>query len=346
MPEVGSMMDREYIARAAGPGGERRSGGDRLGSGIREGKMPPPMLDSARDFTAERNQLRAEAGQSAVEVKQARTEIAQLAQRLAALEAKAAEHATKRKQTEEDLELSREKAKALGTDIAAREKELASVRDRVAALDRELTDAKAEISRLQDESDLHLHNYDDARTKLATAEPAVARAEALSKELSGTQEKLAATEERANTLAKESETMRREFSQTESGRVLLDLRARVENLDADRKRLETELAEAKHEIARQTEAGKELQTQFEAMRTARDEAVRALETGSATGLQQVNEVLRGVLDRQKVELDERYTELRRLKKAELATRILYVLFAMLLLALIAYGIHVIPRVLK
>lgn len=346
VPEVGSMMDREYVARAAGPGGERRSGGDRLGAGIREGKMPTPMVDSAREFSAERNQLRAEAGQSAVELKQARTEIAQLAQRLAALEAEAAEHAARRRQTEEDLELTREKAKALGTDVAAREKELASVRERVAALDRELIDAKAEISRLQDESDLHLHNYDDARAKLAAAEPAVARAEALSKELSGTQEKLAAAAERAHTLVKESETMRREFSQTESGRVLLDLRARAEGLDSDRKRLETELAEAKSETAKLTGAGKELQTQFEAMRTARDEAVRQLQVGSATGLQQVNEVLRGVLDRQKVELDERYTELRRLKKAELATRMLYLLFAILLVALIAYGIHILPQALK
>ena len=340
------MMDREYVARAAGPTLERRGGGERLHRGIPEEKIPSPSAESTREITAERNQLRAEAAQSSVELKQAKTEIAQLAPRLAALEAAAAEQTAKRRQTEEDLELTREKAKALSAEVAAQERDLASMRARVAVLAREQTDAKAEISRLQDESDLHLHNYDATRAKLATAEPAVARAEALREELGGTQEKLIVAEERANTLAKECETMHREFSQTESGRVLLDLRTRVENLEAERKRLETELTEAKSELAKQTEAGKEWQTQFEAMRTARDEAVRQLEVGSTTGLQQVNDVLRGVLDRQKVELDERYAELRRLKKAELATRMLYVVFAILIIALIAYGIHVLPRVLK
>ncbi len=346
VPAIGSMMDREYVARAAGPVAERRGSGERLHGGIPEGKMPTPAPESTRAITAERNRLRAEAGPSGMELKQAKTEIAQLAQSLAMLEAEATEHSARRKQTEEDLELSREKAKALGVDVAAREKELAAVRVRVTVLEREQSDAKAEISRLQDESDLHRHNYDDARAKLAVNEQAVARAEARGKELSDTREKLAAAEQRTSTLAKESETMRREFSQTESGRVLLDLRARVESRDAERKRLETELAEAKSELAKQTEAGKEWLTQFEAMRATRDEAVRQLEVGSATGLQQVNEVLRGVLERQKVELDERYSELRRLKKAELATRMLYVIFAILIIGLIAYGIHVLPRVWK
>ena len=345
VPQLGSLMDRAYAA----PQGEQRiagkSGVTAL-AGLPESSRRTPLAEASlsksdldRDLTAGRT-----------EAARAQPQLAALTAERDKLQADAAQAAAKQRQAEDDLELAGERARALQAELTARDGELGTARDRIAALQREHTDAKDEISRLHDESDLHRHNYDDARAKLTTAEKLVARAEATGTELLATKEKLTAAEEHGRTLERncaglhtEMETLRREFARTESGRELLDLRGRLASAENDRARMEAELAKAQSEILRHAESEKETQAQLLALRTARDEALRLAETGSESGLKQVNEILRGVLDRQQAELDERYAELRRLKRAQLGTRILYAVFAILLLALIAYAIHIVPR---
>lgn len=326
VPQVASMLDREYVARSAGS-----------------------MAKSPQRIPA----ARVESAHSALELKQAQSEIAELTQRLSTSEAHAAELAARQQQTAEALELAQQKSGALTAQLAAREKEIESTRAKIIALEREQVTAKAEISRLQDVGDLHLHNCKDALARLALAEKSVSRAEAVAKDVLATAEKLAAAEERGQhlgqnvaTLTTEIETMRREFAQTESGRTLLDLRARMEERETQCNDLGLELSELKDDFVKKTEAEKEARAQFESMRTERDSLTRQLDSESASGLKQANEILRGVLDRQKSELAERYAELRRLKKAEFASRILYAILAILIVAFVAAALHVVPRFLK
>jgi len=275
-----------------------------------------------------------------------RKEIARLKEQLHALgeertrlQAALAEGTKRSQQQTEDLELARERLKALETEAAA-------MRTLRTAAEQELREARAEIVRLQDESGLHRRNFDDARTKLATAEIGVQRAAALEAELHSVEERLTAAleaghrgEQYREELRAEVESARRELQLTESGRELTALRVRFAQTEEERKRLAAQFSDAQGEVRRLSEGEREWRVQFDTMRRQRDDALSRADASSHSALQHGNDVLRGILDRQKSELDERYTELRRLRGAQLSLRILYVLTALMLFVAIVLGLQ-------
>lgn len=332
-------MDREYVARAAG---ER-------GAVARGTSSETTRRGEARDVQLARTVLDRELAQSQAEKVQLQQQLSAFAeereQARAAARLAVNESAAKRKQLEDDLEIARERIKALEADLAARNADAKTIRGEVDSLEKELSEAKAEIVRLQEESALHRKNYDETQAKLLTAEPIALRVEPLERDLAATREKLAVAEQRGETLQKETETLRREFAQTDFGRELIDLRSQLGEARKEQEKLGGQLTEARREVRRLADAESELRLNFDAMRSARDEALIRAEAGSQSALQHGNEVLRGILDRQKIELDERYVELRRLKKAQFASRILYAIFGIGLIGVIALALHLVPQIL-
>ncbi len=307
-----------------------------------------PVVIPAEGAMLDRESVTAAAGRTAAlerELGASRKEIARLQEQLRAgneerkaFQSSKSEAAEKLRHSTEDLEVARERVRAL-------EAEAAAVQTRRAAAEQGLAEARAEIVRLQEESGLHRRNFDEAREKLAVAEKVAQRVPALETELGGVQEKLAASLDEGLRAGKQCEALRtdldaarRELIQTESGRELAALRTRFGKTEEGRKRLSAELAGAQAEARRATEAERELRAQFDTMRHQRDEALSRADAGSHSALQHGNDVLRGILDRQKSELDERYTELRRLRSAQLTLRILYALGGLLFIAAIVLGL--------
>ncbi len=320
IPDEAMLVDRASVAAVAGRGkGLGRVGFPDGATGVEP--LERELATSRRENAGLQEQLRA------------------LGEEHAQLRASFAEAATKRQQLAEDHEVARERIKAL-------ESEASAMQSRRAAAEQELKEARAEIIRLQDESSLHRRNFDEARTKLVLAETESHRASALEAEMHQLEEKLTTAladgqllTRRCEELQAEAESARRDLVQTESGRELAALRQRFTTSEEERKRLALQFSDAQSEVRRLTDGERERREQFETMRKERDAALSRAEANSQSALQHGNEVLRGILDRQKSELDERYTELRRLRAAQLSLRILYVLAGLLLFVAIVLGLQ-------
>lgn len=296
----------------------------------------------------DREVVTAAAGRAAVlerEIAAGRREIARLQDLLqaAGVQREAMQHglaeATKKlQQAADDLEIAREKIRAL-------EAEATAVQAGRTAAEQELAERRADIVRLQEANSLQSRELDQARARIAEGEVVAQRANALESEVHDVEAKLIAAiaearqaEQQCATLRDELAVSRRELLQTESGRVLGELRERFEKTEAERKALALQLADAQGDLRRHADGEREWRERFETMRQERDAALSQAEASSQAALQHGNDVLRGILDRQRMELDERYAELRRLRGAQLGVRLLYALAVVLFLGAIVLGL--------
>lgn len=307
--------------------------------------MVIPPLDAMRD----RESVAAAAGRSAAlerELANGRKEIGQLREQLRAGQderREAAERfsdATKKlKQATDDLEIASERRRALEAEASALQRARADA-------ERNLAEARTEIERLKEEGSAHRRDFDAVRAKLAAAETEAKRVPGLETELHGAEEKLTAAMAEKHRLSQrceewraESEQAKRDLLQTESGRELTAVRARFATSQEERQRLAAQLAETQGELRGVTQTERQLREEFDKMRRQRDDALSRAEANSGSALEHGNDVLRGILDRQKMELDERYAELRRLRAAQLSLRILYVSAGLLLFIAIVLGLR-------
>ena len=327
IPDGGKLVDRESVAVAAG----RRSG---------TGRATFPDLDSRME------PLESELRRSRGEVTRLQEQVRLAEEERHELQAAAGEAHATRQQMADDLELARERVRALETDAAAGQ-------TRRAADEQALAAARAGLLRLQEADAQHRRSLDETRARLAESEAVALRAPKLEQALALAQDKLAAAIEdaigiqrRCDELRAQAAQAQRELLETESGRELAALRSRLAELEAGSQRASRLLTDAQADGQRLTKSEAEWRAQFELMRQQRDAAVKQAEKGSQSALQDGNDILRGILDRQKVELDERYAELRRLRRAQLGLRILYALGGLLALAAVVLGVRALPGVVQ
>jgi chromosome segregation ATPase len=236
------------------------------------------------------------------------------------------------------LEIARERTAAIEADAAAAQAGRAGA-------ERELAASRAEMARLQAEGERQRRLTEDLRSCLDVAETVVQRVTPLEAELRDVRGKLESAREEGRRAVEQCErwkadveTARRELLQTESGRELAALRARQAQAEEEHRQLAAQFAEVQEEAQQIARTERELRTLFATMRRERDEALSRAEAAAPNTLQHGNDVLRGILDRQRSELDECYGELRRLRGARWSWRILYALGVVLFLAAVVLGL--------
>ncbi|MCE9609747.1 MAG: hypothetical protein K8R23_06015 [Chthoniobacter sp.] len=217
-----------------------------------------------------------------------------------------------------------------------REKIGAERGDRPSDNDIKLTE---EVRSLRD--DLH-----EARQRIESQAAALAAAE---KNLADAKLAVTAAETARNTfngqcllLGEEIETLRNHLREGHAGRELLALRDRFETLDAEHRKTAAALARAEAEMQTLAAAEQQLRADLARVNVSAVEAERRAEAGSESTLQRDNGVLRGIIDRQKTELEERLLELRKLQRARLTLRIIYGLVALGLVIVVALTFIFLP----
>jgi hypothetical protein len=146
----------------------------------------------------------------------------------------------------------------------------------------------------------------------------------------------------AAALRAEVDVLRRDLGETQAGRELMDLRARLSRTKEEYKRAKARLKDLEHDAKKLATSEEKLRIELKETRKLRAEAERRAEQVSEQQLQQDNEVLRGIVARQNAELQRGHTELARLRSARLALRILYAVFGIALAAIVALAIQIIP----
>lgn len=258
-----------------------------------------------KSYQADRQQLKIDLGHSRQAVATAESRISELVDTLSALQQ---ENGALRYQLEVDVNTLTERLSVADAQLAARESELEQNKTELTNALRSLAKTRAEYSKvhmeaagLRSEVEVLRNNFEATTQELATTSQQLFdvkdRFDAL------TEEHQVATTERDD-WRQQAEGFRRDLSQIDSGRELLDLRAEHAELQRKHQSLESALAE-------QAEAAK------------RD-----------------NDVLRGIVERQNATLGGHHNELRRLRRARFSLRLVYAIFALGLLALTFVALYV------
>ena len=301
--------------------------GERLAARAAQAQGFHADLQTAHGELAQSQQRAAAVG---AQLAAARTVISDLGGRLAAVE-------ENRTQWEQAFAQTAEQANANETQMAGREAELrgalAKARGATEALGGERTALRGQLESVQNEARAAAAA---AAEKLTAAQAAYDDAEAGRQGLAG----------RCQALRKESETLRHDLSEIHTGRELLALRDRFLTLDTEHQRATAALARSTAEVQTLTAATDTLRAELTEARTLGAEAERRAEAASESALVRDNAVLRGIIERQNSVGEERYVELRRLRRARLALRILYAFVGLALVGLAALAIDYLPDAVK
>ena len=341
VPTLSSLHDRRYgesapdnagrTAYAEGEAGlsagEVQELRDELAEARRHAEESAQALAAARKETA---LLEHRAAEAETHLAEARAVISQLNKQLAAAD-------ETRAQWEQAFAQTAEQAHATETQMAARETELrAALADAQSASEASAAETVALHSQLENH-----------RTEaLAAAAAEQEKFAAVLRALEATQTERNALSASGEALRMEIETLRHDLSETHAGRELLALRDRFATLDTEHQRTSAAYARSFAESQSLTAAAETLRLELAAALARGAESDRRAEAASESALTHDNEVLRGIIERQNTIGEERYVELRRLRRARLALRILYTLIVLGFLGLAVLAIDYLPDVVK
>ncbi len=252
--------------------------------------------------------------------------------------------------TRETLRSQLTDATAQGASTAA---DLDGALGRLAQSETMLGEARGTVAGLKEERVGLQARLDDAGHRLTAAAELAKTLEATEAQLCTEREKVLAAEEsnralegRYDDLSRESAVLRKDLGETHSGREMLDIRARLDEANAERERLIHRVEAVENDL-------RLANTSEETMRAERDEALLARDAArdEAAALRDSqtlkdNEVLRGIVSRLNAELAQRTGEVTRLKRAQYGLKIVYGIFGVGMLAVIAFALKVLPQFMR
>jgi predicted nucleic acid-binding Zn-ribbon protein len=230
---------------------------------------------------------------------------------------------------------------------------LANTNHEVASLQAHLSGAQEEIERLNAVSAELTRQLEQTREPLLEAVALKAKLARTEDECIEALEKLQSAEQTCKSLSvcceelqRESESLRQDLKQSPTGTELVGLRASFKSTLAERDTALARLSllEAEVQALKATEL-KQL-AEVEEARKERAEALRKLEEASESRYVKDNEVLRGIVARQNTELAQRSGEIYRFKRARLGLKIVYGVFAVGVLGVVAFAIKILPQILR
>ncbi len=250
----------------------------------------------------------------------------------------------------ESLELSRHRLSAMEAHLGARERELSQVHSALSTTTTEMDDTRAyvqklsaEVERLNAESIKSNEYIDQLGNNLAEVRTEAAQT---AKTLQSTIAERDTLNAECAELKDDNGILRHDLAESESGRELMDLRQRIKTAEAERHHAERLRDQSEAEMKKLAEASRTQRADLESLLNRCKEAEKKAESVSEPVLHRENEVLRGIVERQKAEMERNFGELLRLRSARFGLRIAYLLFGASLAGLVVLAMKVVPRILQ
>ena len=330
IPTFSSLHDRSYGEAAAHA--ERRTAltNDAAESSVAE-------LQDLRDELAEARQRGDAAGRAHAhadtesarlqqQLGEARMVISQLTVQLAAAD-------ENRAQWEQAFAHTAEQAHGYEAQLTARETDftaaLAAARAETGTLAGELAALRTELE------DTH------AAVRATTAAAEEKRAE-MQRALESAEAEHLTLIDRLAGLRVEAETLRSDLAEIHTGRELLALRDRFNTLETEHQSSAAALARSTAEVEAVTASAEKFRADLTEARARGADAERRADAASESALKRDNEVLRGIIERQNTVGEERYAELRRLRRQRLTLRLLYAGIALGVIGCVALAMDYLP----
>lgn len=314
--------------------------------------------DECRRLTAAATHAQAEIKSFHTERLNSRAELAVARQRLASMEEERAqagsalqlsEAAAAEAQTK--LDIGAQRGRALQAQLECKERDAAGILDQLTASDLQVRNAASEIGSLHAEVAIVQTQLDTALSQLAASEATALRIPQAETDLRQSRDQRAAAEEGCRLLAiccdelkREAETLRRNLQETEAGHELAALRTRLGTLEEEKQRFEARAKQDEEELQLKAKAHQQSDERLRVLGTQLRIAEERAAASSESKLQAANDVLRGIVERQNAELQTRFVELTRLKRARFYLRMMYVVFALGLLGLAMMAIKLLPEI--
>ena len=272
--------------------------------------------------------------------------------RAATLEQALTNESAHKEQVVADLATALQEAAESKAALDLREKALQATTTRLSETEAALNTMRELRAQLEAEQSELRRELEDVRMELANAGDLKMLLARTGLELQDQCEKLRAAEEsnralttRCEELRRESDSLRRDLSESHAGREIIEIRSQLEAAAAERERAGARISSLEGDVRAFTAAKSELQAELDQARQERD---GALEKSARLGEAQMtkdNEVLRGIVARLNSEVAQRTSECLRLKRARYALKLAYLLFGIGMIGVVAFAIKVLPHAL-
>lgn len=269
--------------------------------------------------TGERDEAMAQTQQMAPELEVARENLQAYEESFDALQQQV-------RQAEADVAEARQHLADTQAERTVGQRENQSLQQRVAAQDEELTSLWAELTAATAKAESLGTELEKVSVNLTTAESGI---ESLQAEMAD--------------LVKERDSLRRSVSESGLGQELVSIREQYAASEKECKRLSLHSRQLTSDIDAAEKGRKERDELIRTLKTELDRARRAAEASSEVKMNNDNEVLRGIIARQNAELEQRHTQLVRLKRARLGVQFAYAAFAIALVGIIFWAVKMVPK---
>ena len=246
-----------------------------------------------------------------------------------------------------ELALAQEQLAGTQDSLRATETDLSHTRETVAELASSLANATARLDEIeQDRVEAH-RQLEEASARLKEAGDWKARLARAEEDLGAVRDKLHSSEEGCKSLTvcceelrREADALRRDLGESHNGREIIELRSKLSGTEAEAARTASRLALVEESLKATTESELKLRAEVSLVASQRDDAQARLAELSSARITKDNEVLRGIIARQNSELAQRHGEIFRLKRARYILKIVYTLFGVGLLGVVAFALKV------
>ncbi len=250
---------------------------------------------------------------------------------------------------QEDLEINRQKTSATEAQLEARE--------------RELVEAQAAIEHAMGETSAAHENMDelirDGASLRHELEQLIAEKDTITGELGAAQEHIGELESHLKSvedahdalmgahgqLESENATLRNDLLASATGRELLELRERIKVAESERARAERLAEQAEVDRKKAADSERKQRGDVEALLRRCETAEKRADATSEPQIKKDNDVLRGIVNRQKEELERQYAELSRFRKARMGIRMGYLILGMAAVGVVWLAIQSVPALL-
>ncbi len=256
------------------------------------------------------------------------------------LEAVNAQLQAERQTLTDDLAFARQRLASAETQLGTSNRELSLSRGNVAQLEESLRVTAAERAELAGTQVSLEWKLAELEASLRNAEAECARLKVVGEELLRVRSQMSQLEWERDELRRECEQINRDLANTENGRELTALRAREKALEREKLRISKALETALDDASRYEASHERARTELEELHRRCVAAEKLAASLSVSELGRDNEILRGILGRQKEELEQRFRELVKLRRAKFGLRLTYWLFATGALGVFAYALKV------
>lgn len=277
---------------------------------------------------SDRNELHAQAEALHGELEATRQELETAREEIVAWQRQNHVNQHQLQESETDLNSARQQLTDIQAERATVYRDMQTLEERIVSLDRDLAFARADLAAAAKVSQ-----------QLEATEIDLNQMQVRAK---ATDETIRQLESNVAELSADRDSLRRSLSESGLGKELITTREQLTVTTKERDLLQTQTRQLTNELHSAEAQRRERDDLIKQMRKEMEEARKIATASKEDKINQDNDVLRGIIERQNAQLEEKHVQLVRLQRARLGVQLAYAAFALALIGIVYWAVRVVP----